>query len=178
MALIQCMECQKEVSDNAAACPACGNPIKVVKVKPPPQQYGCGTFILLLFVMTGIIGILERRQPEIPPIAKPIITPHWAVTRTQGRTHFVYMEPAFARDEQQYLAAADKICTDEDVCIVMFWQEWKFIPKALPMSDEQLDAQTAQWNSNTHTNFRRLIWSCKIRNDPDHCFSPEPAIEQ
>lgn len=30
MALISCTECMKEISDKAAACPNCGNPIKQI----------------------------------------------------------------------------------------------------------------------------------------------------
>lgn len=34
MALINCGECNKEVSDKASACPSCGAPIQAVTVKP------------------------------------------------------------------------------------------------------------------------------------------------
>lgn len=33
MSLIKCSECSKEVSENATACPYCGNPLKVAEVK-------------------------------------------------------------------------------------------------------------------------------------------------
>lgn len=36
MALIQCSECGKEISDKAGACPNCGNP--VVRKNPVPKQ--------------------------------------------------------------------------------------------------------------------------------------------
>ncbi len=35
MALIKCQECDKEISDQAEACPGCGHPIKPVKSEPP-----------------------------------------------------------------------------------------------------------------------------------------------
>lgn len=65
MALIVCPECQKEVSDQAAACPACGYPIhKVVELETPAQQAPAvvtvrksrGVYIVLglLFGMLGI----------------------------------------------------------------------------------------------------------------------------
>lgn len=34
MALVTCNECNAQVSDNAPACPHCGNP----KIKPPPLE--------------------------------------------------------------------------------------------------------------------------------------------
>lgn len=39
MALIKCSECGKEISNNAGACPNCGNPMK-----NPPGNEGGGTF--------------------------------------------------------------------------------------------------------------------------------------
>jgi TM2 domain-containing membrane protein YozV len=39
MALMVCPECQKEVSDKAAACPACGYPIHGIgETESPPQS--------------------------------------------------------------------------------------------------------------------------------------------
>ncbi|MES2216721.1 MAG: zinc ribbon domain-containing protein [Patescibacteria group bacterium] len=37
MSLIKCIECGKEISDHAGACPSCGNPIhaQVVELKKP-----------------------------------------------------------------------------------------------------------------------------------------------
>ena len=34
MALIKCPECGKEISDKAASCPHCGNPMAPVSVLP------------------------------------------------------------------------------------------------------------------------------------------------
>ena len=34
MALINCSECGKKVSDKAPACPSCGNPIAIASVEP------------------------------------------------------------------------------------------------------------------------------------------------
>ena len=67
MALIQCAECQKEVSDSAIVCPACGYPLKIIKIKKPPRQYGCGTLILLFIVAAIVIGAYD--QASAPPPA-------------------------------------------------------------------------------------------------------------
>ncbi len=64
MALISCPECSKQISDQSYSCPHCGYPMKQQKPDTPatPQffgnqktekaskQYGCGTFLLLLFI--------------------------------------------------------------------------------------------------------------------------------
>lgn len=37
MALVQCSECKKEISDRASACPNCGNPIAADKPHEVPK---------------------------------------------------------------------------------------------------------------------------------------------
>lgn len=63
MALINCPECSKQISDQSTTCPHCGYPIRSKQVdsftnqiQPKasvPKSYGCGTFILL--VVIGLI---------------------------------------------------------------------------------------------------------------------------
>lgn len=50
MALINCPSCATEVSDQAAACPRCGHPIKPAPPPPPPPKKpaGCLTQIAVL----------------------------------------------------------------------------------------------------------------------------------
>jgi hypothetical protein len=65
MALIECPECHKEVSDKADACPHCGNPIAATKNEKPKDKSrrGCLVFILLLIgvaVLLSIIGGHEK----------------------------------------------------------------------------------------------------------------------
>ena len=38
MALINCSECGKQVSDRAEKCPHCGNPIKITNILPSSYQ--------------------------------------------------------------------------------------------------------------------------------------------
>ena len=49
MSLIQCTECGKEVSSEAATCPACG---VAVKKKTPAWQW------LIAFVVAGVLGLM------------------------------------------------------------------------------------------------------------------------
>lgn len=55
MALINCPECGKEISDNAAICPECGNPIKQQKSK----QKIILPFIIIITLIAVITGILS-----------------------------------------------------------------------------------------------------------------------
>ena len=42
MALVKCIECQKEVSDRAAACPHCGNPMSAAPAALTPIETPVG----------------------------------------------------------------------------------------------------------------------------------------
>jgi hypothetical protein len=67
MALIQCNECGKQVSDNASQCPNCGNQIQLQIQKQIVQQYeskkgggGCLKVIGWLILIGIIISILAK----------------------------------------------------------------------------------------------------------------------
>ncbi len=56
MALINCSECSKEVSDKASICPNCGNPINdIIGVnKEKGSSWGCMKTFFFLLVLFGI----------------------------------------------------------------------------------------------------------------------------
>jgi len=68
VALINCPECQREVSDRALACPHCGNPFTAAAARspaPPPPAYSPQTvvqlgksrsFAVLLAIVLGGLG--------------------------------------------------------------------------------------------------------------------------
>lgn len=69
MALIECPECRKEISENAHACPNCGNPISESNTKQQPkvevqgQKEGCflqtlNVGCMIIFTIIGIIILL------------------------------------------------------------------------------------------------------------------------
>ena len=76
MALINCKECGKEVSDQAASCPHCGAPIRVpVLSKVTAKPNGCngclavlGVFIGLVIVTSVIGGLVNggKKVSEVP----------------------------------------------------------------------------------------------------------------
>lgn len=53
MALINCTECGKEVSDQATACPQCG--AKKFKPKPPKKPTSIATWLIGAVVLGGIL---------------------------------------------------------------------------------------------------------------------------
>ena len=53
-------------------------------------------------------------------------------------------------------------------CKVLFWSAESLAPKRLPMTDGQAEAQTAAWTLNLCTDYRQMIWSCRIAPKLDH----------
>ena len=84
MALIQCAECAKEISDKAATCPHCGAPVirqVAAPAKPSPanplkQNLDKKTIFLGLIFGVGFVGYLascesKNDQPGAPSAAVP-----------------------------------------------------------------------------------------------------------
>ena len=71
MALIQCKECGKEISDQAAACPACGAPLALPK-KPnaleenkKPLDGKQANWLLVLALIIGVVWAYSAHQDDL-----------------------------------------------------------------------------------------------------------------
>lgn len=64
MALINCHECQQQVSDTASTCPHCG--AKVVKPKPEKPRTRIKALLIALGVVVILISAFNRPGPESP----------------------------------------------------------------------------------------------------------------
>lgn len=53
MALIQCPECGKEISDQAESCPHCGNPLRPVVIESTSKKWKTATVIAWIVFLTG-----------------------------------------------------------------------------------------------------------------------------
>lgn len=51
MALINCPECKKEISDSVKTCPHCGFVINSEQEKPKKKKKGCFTWVLLIIAI-------------------------------------------------------------------------------------------------------------------------------
>lgn len=80
MALFNCPECQREISDKASSCPHCGQPIPKTKGKKPQNTkkgsivekgFGC---LILFVIIACVIGFCTEQNTENsndePPIKK------------------------------------------------------------------------------------------------------------
>jgi len=55
MALIDCPECSKQISDQAAACPHCGHPIKSDDPEEPQPQQREGLFLQSMNIGCAVV---------------------------------------------------------------------------------------------------------------------------
>lgn len=60
MALINCSECNRGISENAKSCPNCGNP---VVIKKKDEGFTLPQWLLMFFTMFGITMIISRVYP-------------------------------------------------------------------------------------------------------------------
>lgn len=71
MTLINCNECNKEISDKAAACPHCG--VTVTKTGASCSKTAIGCFVLLMLFFS-CIPARKRKEPLVPPQPKARVT--------------------------------------------------------------------------------------------------------
>jgi hypothetical protein len=71
MALVNCHECQKQVSDTARVCPACGAPVRATQQRILKWNLTVMAIGLILMSLVGIRGCLMQQKimqnAQIPP---------------------------------------------------------------------------------------------------------------
>lgn len=67
MAIIQCPECKKEISDTAPSCPGCGYAFKTkpAEVIVKKKGIGCGGAILVVFIFAFIVYIISSSVNKV-----------------------------------------------------------------------------------------------------------------
>ncbi len=67
MALFDCPECGRKISDRAEACPQCGCPVGADDRPLPPGCYGCDALATSMCMRCGRLSCLEHLQPVDVP---------------------------------------------------------------------------------------------------------------
>jgi hypothetical protein len=73
MALINCAECGREVSDKAESCPHCGAPVKLSiaqsRTPPPTRGFGLGRMFIIVLIALAIALAYSNKSssPEATP---------------------------------------------------------------------------------------------------------------
>jgi hypothetical protein len=103
-------------------------------------------------------------------LSAPCIAAEWQQLGGQGMMKFVLVSKSKESEEATYREAIRSLCGASGYCYISFWSERALVPKRLPMTDAQVDAQTASYTRNPATGYEELLWSCRLRSDPKKCF--------
>jgi hypothetical protein len=76
MALIKCPECQRQISDQASACPACGYSLAADKKRKRSRATALGWGVLLLGIF-GLIGVAKYKTRNEPPSPAALCESDW-----------------------------------------------------------------------------------------------------
>lgn len=114
---------------------------------------------LKIFVSTIFALILSACGEDVDTQAKPTV--EYERTGGQGKIHFVYVESIPEINKMSYREVASKICKDERICIVMFWNDRTSIPSSIPMTNLQVSSKVAHYNLNKNTGVDRLLICAK-----------------
>ena len=113
---------------------------------------------MLLIALVTAPGHTQSRQKD------------WQLVRTQGMMKLVLVTKPKERDRSIYQDAIKSLCTPGEYCYVLFWSSRASVPKRIPMSDAQAQAQVANYTHNPTTHFDEFLMTCRIEKNPKKCF--------
>lgn len=79
----------------------------------------------------------------------------------QGENYFFSVPPSHASDAEYIERFLTAFCHDKAVCIGHVWSSADSPASRFPLSDAQVKAQIAIYQSNNKTKHRKMIWNCK-----------------
>jgi hypothetical protein len=75
-----------------------------------------------------------------------------------------------AGDVDHYRRVVAEVCPSSEICIISFFVGLSSV--RYPLSDNELAAQTAQYNRNSNSGLDRLMLACRLSTGgPSNCFS-------
>ena len=69
-----------------------------------------------------------------------------------------------------YSKAIADLCPTNGYCYLLFWSSRDMVPKSMPMTEKQADAQVAAYTFNPTNGFKQLLLSCRLDRNPNECF--------
>ncbi|MGE4218470.1 MAG: hypothetical protein AB7G39_03390 [Alphaproteobacteria bacterium] len=82
------------------------------------------------------------------------------VLAEQGLTRFAVVPKGTSPDQME--RAAERVCGNLRVCMVLIWDDRKSAARQVPMTDKQVNAKVATFNRNRNTGMSRLLVSCAL----------------
>jgi hypothetical protein len=106
--------------------------------------------------------------PTATETAAPI--PEYTVVAVPNSyDHMVVIAPQHNHNKQVLLDISKEICRRESICVVLFWDNEDKAAHTIPMTDQQVNDQVAQYNINKNSGLDRLLFctqgSCDQTNN-------------
>ncbi len=92
---------------------------------------------------------------EVAPSSSEL--PPFMIVATQGIDNMIVIDPKYKSDKQVLLAISKQICGGQDICVVLLWDDESKAATSMPMTDQQVNDQIAQYNINKNTGLDRLL---------------------
>jgi hypothetical protein len=94
----------------------------------------------------------------------------WELVTMAGKFQHVWISKEQEGNRSLYEKIIAQLCPTKGWCGISFWTDRTVIPMRLPMSEAQSAAQVASFIYNPASNYRRLLFSCRINPNPKDCF--------
>ena len=115
---------------------------------------GANSVVFSTFTPAAIYTAVPTRTPA--STSAPDLPP-FRIIASQAIYNMVVVEPQYSTDIQALLAISKQICSGEDICAVLFWEDESKAGTSLPMTDQQVNDQFAQYNINKNSGMDRLL---------------------
>ncbi|NMC85010.1 MAG: hypothetical protein GYA58_06960 [Anaerolineaceae bacterium] len=105
-------------------------------------------FISIIIIAALLTSCSSTPTPSVP---------NYSIVGTQGSFHLVVIDKSLDSDKEGLRTVANDICKDQNICIVIFWDDPNNAAHSLPMTDEQVNTRVAAYNLNESTGLDRLL---------------------
>lgn len=96
----------------------------------------------------------------------------WEQVATVGDLHIAVVQKKFAGQKYVFEKAARDACGNQSMCRVGLWVEGDDVPKALPMTDQQLQSKVGSYTRDRSIGTDKMLWRCGAFHGEDSgdCF--------
>lgn len=159
MAMLNCPECNNQISNQATVCPKCGYP---VNKKSSSAASGCLVIFISLIVISFlcvIIGSCPQNKSHSKVKNKISISGEdWKIIGSQGVAKFIFVKKDKKWDRELLAGILQKVVNKNSIQQVYFFDKENLDPIGFPMKDSQMLHWFASYKYNSNTNYEKFFW--------------------